>query len=262
MKKYEFNSSKQSYVQVSFECKKCGHHIRSFEFHIPEYLWIDDFNATSCDNCYEVYPVKLWVDSNDKGYLEINNLPKHHKVHVQLFKYIGISYFQDPELKETFFIEVFEGSIVKIKNLNELLIEDPLSNEYQKNLLFSSIISSMEVYLSDVFIYLVNYNEKYLENYSKGKEDSNDKLLEDLEFRSFHNLDYTKKVYEKSFDISFPEYEHLKPLIEKRHDIVHRNGKMRGEDEKFWKTSKTEVEETIDQVHQFIQEVEKIRVDL
>jgi hypothetical protein len=55
-------------------------------------------------------------------------------------------------------------------------------------------------------------------------------IVEKLGKISFHNLGVARSMYRAAFDINFPDFGILAVAIDNRHDIVHRNGRKKGED--------------------------------
>lgn len=261
MKTIEFNPYLKSSVELAFNCQKCGNKLVG-EYYIELDKSSKLMNGVGCQVCNETYLIDLYRTLLGKGYCEIEKLTECYPVHYNVFHYIGIQEYPDPILRVTYFKEIYDGSIYKIQKLNEIDLSNITLNNYQKNLLYSSVITSLEVYLSDAFIYLLQYKDEYWSNYAKDKLESKTTLLEDLGYRSFHNPEFTKKQFQKSFKIVFPDIEPIKPFVDKRHDIVHRNGKKKGSNSNYWETTEAEIKETILTVNQFIQEVENIIIDL
>lgn len=123
----------------------------------------------------------------------------------------------------------------------------------------------MEAYLSDAFIHLVSTNEKFLEKYKNiDKPFEGKDLVKHLEERSFHNPKEFRKLYRKTFNLrTFPEISEIIPLVEKRHDIVHRNGMEKKHKSLQYlyrgiETSKPDVEKAVLQVNKFVNNLTEI----
>lgn len=137
----------------------------------------------------------------------------------------------------------------KIENCVSSLSElDEENIEVLRNLLYGSVITSLESYLGDAFKYHVINNENYfysfLKNYDfpSGEKKYNlselglrgndigefikDKVKEIMNNIIFHKIKMTKELYKKILNIELPGMlMGFQEDIQKRHDIFHRNGK-------------------------------------
>ena len=144
-------------------------------------------------------------------------------------------------LVENYF-EEFNNSIEIIRNLCEkITFEEDLVQHFY-NMLYSSVITSLETYLSDALRFKITNDEKYLKlfvetfrEYEKEKftfkevfnqcENILFKVKEDISKLMYHNLSKIKGIYKSTFDIEFNDISGLAQSIVIRHDLVHRNGK-------------------------------------
>ena len=166
----------------------------------------------------------------------------------------------------------FLRSIQTIKNLlNSVNFSDSNIEDRFYNLLFANIITSMESYLSDMFINTVLRDEdlilKLLKNSSFFNEkkykigeaymwlkNKQGKIQSVLSTISFHNLKVAQELYEMVLGISFPEdREIIEEAVEARHAIVHRNGRTRSGD--LVEINLYNIKETIDEIKSFISEI-------
>lgn len=268
MKIIQFNPYKKSSLELSFDCKKCGNRVYggfSIEYRIP---FVEECEGgMPCWTCDEYYDIKVWKTKPGKGYAEIEALTEEDEVSMNVFQFSGLDYILDPSIHIMDFKENFYESISNINELNSIEIRDPLVRNYQKNLLHVSVITAMEAYLSDVCVYLIKNRKKFRRNFLKVYQIEKDKLQENLEGRSFHNLEKTRDLYKRSFKIDIPEIEHLIPYVAKRHNIVHRNG-VKKEDEEIseWKreirTTKEDIKKLVVKTTKFVQDLDKVVTDL
>lgn len=134
----------------------------------------------------------------------------------------------------------FSQSLDELSTLSSLKPSDPVL----QRMCFSSIITAMEAYLSDIMKREVLNNEaikrRFVEKYSKFEKErvyvpqlyqfleNLDKRIEaELDGTSFHNIQTALNMYRDVLLIEFPKASvpALHRAVEKRHDIVHRNGK-------------------------------------
>jgi len=173
-------------------------------------------------------------------------------------------------LVENYFNE-FKSSIETIKNLcNNGAFEGELLQHFY-NMLYTSVITSLETYLSDALRFKITNNEndlkKFIETfreYEKEKftfkevfnqcENILFKVKEDISKLMYHNLPKIKGIYKSTFNIEFNEISGLVQSIAIRHDLVHRNGKNKdGENHSI---SKDDVLSLCNDVDVFVSDIE------
>lgn len=168
----------------------------------------------------------------------------------------------------------FQLSIKNIKKTLELKlnIDEKRLKDFLIRILYANIITAMETYLSDCFIDKVinnkNYIPKLLElipefnekkvNLKKAYdwiENLNDNIIDVLSGISFHNLAKAKFMYENILNIEFPQdLGDIFRAILNRHDIVHRNGKTKDNEEIL--ISKQDLNDLIVIISEFIKNIE------
>lgn len=149
---------------------------------------------------------------------------------------------QQVQAGETTFYKTFKGSIKEIQSI-ELNKATPVL----QRMIFSSVITAMEAYLSDTMKrHVLNRHaikRRFVESYQafknveiKGSEIF--KYLDDLDKSimfylerhiSFHDTKNIKKLFENVLDctVSDEKLKLIRVYSQTRHDIVHRNGKDR-----------------------------------
>ncbi len=149
------------------------------------------------------------------------------------------------EIKDAYY--QFIESLAKCRLLLEMDNPKELKNTLYK-MLYANIITSMETYLSETFIARIFESKDFLYKFlclNKDFKDkkftlneiySNDKFVENkvkeyLAGILWHNIKKVSNFF-KTINVSFPDnINEIYTSIETRHDIVHRNGKLRdGED--------------------------------
>lgn len=132
-------------------------------------------------------------------------------------------------------VESYDKAIDDIIILSRLEIDD-FSERLLLKMLFANVYSSMEAFLQDSFIFYLTREQKNKEASLKLQDSKLPKsvvITEEINPRSvskiknfvFHRL--SKEIcplFEKTFGISFPDYQYIEKNLMIRHDIVHRNG--------------------------------------
>lgn len=171
---------------------------------------------------------------------------------------------------EDYYIE-FKESIFNIQNLSNVsCIDEPLTIHYF-GMLYSSVITSLETYLYDAIRFKIDNNIQYLEifvktfeKYQKEKLKFSDiyteysnielKVKESLSNLIYHRLDIIENIYSAVFSISFQDKDFMNNSVQKRHDLVHRNGKKT--DGTNHNITKDNVLELCDRTLSFIENIE------
>lgn len=139
---------------------------------------------------------------------------------------------------ETQFHEHFRQSLDELSTLNAFS-----ENQALQRMVFASVISAMEAYLSDTMKYHVlnrrAIKRRFIESHHSFKDKIlrkdvfkfldtlNETLNNEIDKISFHNVDTVKGLYKDVLLCDIPEdkLSDLRTSVSKRHDIVHRNGK-------------------------------------
>ena len=252
MKYFEYHFAGPESLTLEFICDKCSHKIVTEDIPIPMPNFaaetsrdseVDHEESIVCENCKKQYDITLF-SSYAGGQGQIANLDDEQRITIS--ENFGMDYELEAMLSNSEFKETFDKALKKIESLNEIEIDDAEQSNLLKNLLFVSIVSAMETYMSDAFINVIDKkNEKYLRQfvsfYKKYNEEkiklsqifnSYDSLkvrtINDLKELSFHSIEKIKPLFENTFKIDFPkDLSRLFKIIEQRHDIVHRNGKTK-----------------------------------
>lgn len=142
---------------------------------------------------------------------------------------------------ETHFYKLLTISLSELSTLNS-----PSENPILQRMIYASVITIMEAYLSDTMKHHVLNRDaikrRFVESHSSNLfnkkisksevfsflDDLKRTLNDEIDQISFHNIDTVKDLYKRVLLCEFPEEEQLSKLrssIFMRHDIVHRNGK-------------------------------------
>ncbi|BCU64840.1 hypothetical protein F941_01541 [Acinetobacter bouvetii DSM 14964 = CIP 107468] len=143
--------------------------------------------------------------------------------------------------QKTYVYETFEQSILDLYKLKNLQINNSIFN----NMLLGNAVSAMEAYLFDTFKRQVidkeSIKRRYVEVYDNFNNKANikpenlfnfldnldEKISNEIDRLSFHNIDLVKGLYKNILCCSFEnnDINELRRIISQRHDIVHRNGR-------------------------------------
>lgn len=164
-----------------------------------------------------------------------------------------------------------------IANLNKLLSIELYNKDLHKTLdrmIFSKLITTMETYLSNAFIFTIMNNDDYIKKllittkHFKSKKYTIKEVIE-WELSSvkkkvekyllsimWHNIWVVKPMFKNVLNIEFPEVvKDIHEAILIRHDIVHRNGKSKDGSEIILK--KEDVFKEIKNVELLIKEIDQ-----
>ncbi len=157
-------------------------------------------------------------------------------------------------------------------------LKDPSLIDAFYPMIFANIINTMESYLMDAYLNVIEKNESIIESSLENipelgkksikqaklfkkirtiKNDVKDYIINNL---VFHNINRIRVLYGKVLDISFTtDLTFIMNAVLLRHDIVHRNGK----DKTGKKTviTKHMIEDLIKQVRDFINEIQSQLVE-
>lgn len=192
----------------------------------------------------------------DNGYLEgktergevtIDTLQLNREslIKQRVLDVIDMEFDKNMQLSNDEIYETFQNNIEHIKMLNLLgLEEDENLKKYIKYMLYSNVITTLETYLCDRFVFLVQSNNKHLRNFVQSfhgfknqKFSINEIFIEYDEIKNksnnamkdvlYHDLPKVSGMYRDTFGIKFPEFSKVYKSINIRHDLVHRNGKTK-----------------------------------
>lgn len=173
---------------------------------------------------------------------------------------------------EKFAWDEFRECITNVQALlHENLHLDDSKRNYLNNLLFSNVITALEVYLQDTLIYKIDsdsdnrYIAAFVDNYRRrGKRifprsdevEDFDLIKEDVineirEWITLHNLETAKSIYSYTImNVKFPDIETLNESVSVRHDLIHRNGKT--PDGSYHQIDSSQIDELCNQTHDFV----------
>lgn len=139
----------------------------------------------------------------------------------------NIGWFSDPHSLQ----EDLSKELEKIVALSKIeLSEDLQQIEYKS--LYGAVFSCFEAFITMLLTNLVlgdkDYYERFLLYIKSANYKGSDiivKIVKEINKFTAHNLKIVKSIYENVFEIEFPDYSHLKDVIDRRHDIIHRSSR-------------------------------------
>lgn len=160
--------------------------------------------------------------------------------------------FNNEELEVIVHSEFYYVFITNIENIEKLLkidINDESTKQVMYKMLYANIITAMETYLGDAFINTTFKSDEFITNFANNYEDTKNRkvsvsealrgtkylfniITDDMQNILYHNLPKVKNIYKFTLGVEFPkDIGKLMENISIRHDIVHRNGKNKRNDE-------------------------------
>lgn len=263
------------YLVIEVKCPECGE-IMGYSIDVPSPDFSADTHRESCnyneeefvcENCGFEFSVDL-CNGIFGGDGEIHGIEDEYLVGVHEH------YPEDDDLDipDDFLSEFIDPHVNEInETLSKLdVLDEPTRSLLYRNL-FANVISCLEAYLSDTAISRIKnspyYKRRFVENSEAFKKQSlplstiysrmeqmDNLIMQRLKDIIYHNLDVVKPLYRDTFEIDLGDLSYLMKAIQKRHDIVHRNGKDK--EGNRLSINKEDVKELIEKVSDFIQNIE------
>lgn len=268
-------------------CSECGEEFEpsqdNIEFEInsdgergmgeqDSYSWRCDDECPKCQNPYSFeinaweYPIGILdsKDSKSEGVeldYEVDVAQEPEDDWGDSWEYVEPSTFDE-----------FNETMLKLRGMLESNLV--LTNDIFLKMVDAFAVTAMEAYLSGTLIEKVKNDNTYLLNAAKNIEDLKDekitlyeavknpdqaknRILEKLYEFMYHNLPKIKCIYEAVFGVKIDySLKDLIPIVRRRHDIVHRNGKNKDGVEIVLNT--TMVEQDIDVISSFVKKIEEL----
>lgn len=231
----DINNPFCDFITITYICKNCNKYSVNEINNIKPFSTFESFNDSynndvikiECTNCDYMYDVILTVGITG-GYLEINDLTEESLINID----------ESSIFLNTDFYSTFES---QIEDIDTLLKEIKSKDKLLLKLLYINLITILETYLSDAFINTILSYDKYLEKFYQ-KFNFKNKSIETKRLYNFdrkkyaqfemleiiyHNIHIVSNLYSNILGINFKDSSKIKKAIQKRHDLVHRNGKDR-----------------------------------
>jgi hypothetical protein len=248
MKEFDFNPFGLESLTVKFNCPNCNHRIESETITVPEPnlmaekvrdSQVENDSFACCDNCDSEFDVFITVDLAGGSGI-IPELDQEAEIDIETEDFISEEEFDWLFGNETFYAR-FKDEISAITQLNEVEYEDAAIIRSTKRQLYIALITALEAYLADAFIYHLFHNVGYVEKFVEGYEgfekqkfklsklfDYHEKIeticKKELRDIIWHNIPKVSTLYKFTFDIEFGDLSSLSKHVKNRHDLVHRAG--------------------------------------
>lgn len=282
MSDFNFNLIASS-ISIKFTCPFCNEENETDGYYVPE----PDYSAETghestnseyyehnCIKCDELFNIELHnsynggygqIESDSDNGIDIND--------IDIEEYYNDFYDDYDYNTEVGYYEDFKREIVEIYSILENSKNLIHKNSLHK-MLYAHTITIMETYLSDTLIQKIlsskEIKRKFIENYTdydtkkicfkdilSELEKLEKTIKTDLQELIYHNLGKIKPIYKAILDIEFGKDETSKIMqcVNKRHHIVHRNGKDK--DNNQIQINIEDVEDVLEKVYNFISNIEK-----
>lgn len=282
MSDFNFNLIASS-ISIKFTCPFCNEENETDGYYVPE----PDYSAETghestnseyyehnCIKCDELFNIELHnsynggygqIESDSDNGIDIND--------IDIEEYYNEFYDDYDYNTEVGYYEDFKREIVEIYSILENSKNLIHKNSLHK-MLYAHTITIMETYLSDTLIQKIlsskEIKRKFIENYTdydtkkicfkdilSELEKLEKTIKTDLQELIYHNLGKIKPIYKAILDIEFGKDETSKIMqcVNKRHHIVHRNGKDK--DNNQIQINIEDVEDVLEKVYNFISNIEK-----
>ena len=156
-----------------------------------------------------------------------------------------IDYFKEEPVAD--YLAEFKKGINNIRSIVALQVKDDEIRNVLNRIMYANVITVMETYLSECFTRMILDNEnnklKLIETspdfykLSLSPREAYDwlkeldaKIIENVQGIVFHNLNKVISMFKSVLGVEFIDMGNIARAIEKRHDIIHRNGKSKDGD--------------------------------
>jgi hypothetical protein len=282
---FDFNPFGTQAIIARFNCDNCSNPVESEEISVPSPNYSADTASESqtdnegsaiCSKCGKEFTIDIYV-SYAGGDGNIEELPDDHDIEIEEIDELYYDDQFDAISSNTEFFETFNAGL---NSIQELLKIEPTEHNLKllfDNQLYSSVIGTMETYLSDAFINTVFKSKANLKRFFKtfkGFDKQNIAISGFFDFEEkseafakkamldviYHHLPKVSGMYRDTFSIKFPDFREIFKAVLIRHDLIHRSGKDK--DGKEVIVDATMITILIDDVRTFITEIDEQINDL
>lgn len=229
----------------------------------------------SKDNSIYNYRIEFEIDQSNPMILKkVRNLEDNCRVYIMPYELDEDYYYEeefDTILLEEDHLEKFNQQLTNLRSLLTVDLSADLDLEKILNRqIYISVISTMETFLSEVFISLTLENKDFLKKFINSHpsfkqskfelkdiftqfdriEETAKKIMLDT---IYHNLPSVSNMFKDTFGITFPVIKEIHKYVLLRHDLVHRNGMTK--DGKPVSISDRDIVEMMDKISIFVVEI-------
>lgn len=274
MTTYAFDNINAESLRIKYHCDDCKCRNESENISIPlieNDSFDDDYYKKKteinieiyCKNCKKKLTIRI-ENSYKNGFVSLSPYDSE-------FEFFEMNNQLDAILNNTEFYQNFVDEIDKIEKLLSIKNVDNETKDILYKQIFTSLITILETYLCETFINSIFRNKKYLSKFVetyKEFQNTNLKLSDVINKYNiideivketilnivFHNLSKVKNIYYSVFEIDFPRISDCIVLVNKRHNIVHRNGYEKNG--KKINITDNDINEAIITLKQFVKELD------
>lgn len=284
MSDFDFNLI-TDYISIKFTCPFCNEKNETEDYYVPKPDYSAETGSEStnseyyehnCINplCNKLFNIELHnsyhggfgqIESDSDNDIDINDIKieEHYNDFYDDYDYnTEVGYYED-----------FKREIFEIYSILEDSKKLTHKNSLHK-MLYAHTITIMETYLSDTLIQKILSSEEIKRIFIKKYKDYDTKKIcfkdilseleklektikTDLQELIYHDLGKIRPIYKATLDIEFGNdiSKEIMQCVNKRHHIVHRNGKDK-EDNQI-QINIEDVEDVLKKVYNFISNIEK-----
>jgi len=287
MKEFDFNPFGADSLTIKFQCPDCNKPLVSESLHVPDPNFtaenardsqVGNFGFAYCGNCDKEFDIQIFVTyAGASG--SISNLDRNADIDLEVDTFIDEEEFDWLYGNETFYAR-FKDEIEAIRKLNEVDYEDHTIKRSIKRQLYIALITALEAYLADAFIYHLFHNDGYIKDFVEGfipfnkqtinlsqlfeyQQKINTICKDQLKDILWHDIPKVSSIYKMTFDIDFGDISSLCKHVKNRHDLVHRAGATKDGESITIKAEditglSDEIEELVDHIDNELNNLESI----
>lgn len=239
MATFDFNPLAES-VTVTYKCPQCGEkNTETFPVPSPDYAAEthhdsenQEFFDALCGNCDTEFNVII-TNGYYGGSCDMEDVDEIIDVEENIPR-------EDDEYYDKLLFKETHSDTEKTLEAIEGLPQEIKDNLYR--LLYANIISKLEAFLCDTIVSYVlecdAHKKRFVQSYEPlatqkfqmnaiyAKYQNLDKIIKGaLVSIVYHDIELVRKLYKKTADIDLPDTKDIEGAIQKRHHIIHRNGK-------------------------------------
>ncbi|WP_144815201.1 HNH endonuclease domain-containing protein [Enterobacter sp. DE0047] len=204
--------------------------------------------------------------------IEVLQLNRSSLIEQRILDIIDMQFADDRSLSEHDVYMTFKSSMLNAIKLNNAQLQiDGILQIQMTYMLYANVITSLETYLCDRFISLIQGSQASLRSFVENFKDYNQEKFslselfikhEEIESKAiksmksvlYHDLPKVSGMYRDTFGIIFPIFSDVYKSVLIRHDLVHRAGKTKNGD--FHQLNPESVKEVVKNCSDLVEQLE------
>lgn len=224
MNEAEYDVIEADYLTIEFTCPKCQKANIIKEIETPCFGEVSSLEH-SCDRkkCNEVFLISI-MDGDEMGEVCIQNRTDDCNLKVKSLTYECL------HKDSLYLLHYIKNAVGVTTALEEIKSLSDQTRQMLYRLLYVSLISMMDYYLSCLIRDKMKTNENYQRRYFAYKTKtkqlfSKTKFKEIMRLEHFQNIENVVNILENVFDVNMStcDYSNLVNAVHKRNDIIHKN---------------------------------------